>query len=103
MFRYFHRRADMTRNPLLEEEENNRNGAAPLTDAEITEFTEAVVYSRSVIPDVPSVWLEGYKVAATFPHGLGMSISSFKAVIIAYYGVAETGTTLNRIPVQSSG
>lgn len=75
MFRYFHRRADMTRNPLLEEEENNRNGAAPLTDAEITEFTEAVVYSRSVIPDVPSVWLEGYKVAATFPHGLGMSIS----------------------------
>jgi len=58
MCRYFHRRADMTRNPLLEEEENNRNGAGPLTDAEITEFTEAVVYSRSVIPDDPSVWLE---------------------------------------------
>ncbi|GAA1078455.1 hypothetical protein GCM10009648_14390 [Tsukamurella spumae] len=40
----------MTRNPLREAEENAPHGVGSLTDAEVSEFSAAVDYMRSVIP-----------------------------------------------------
>lgn len=48
---------------------------------------------RFYLRDDPSAWLEGDKVAATLSHGLGMSIPSFIAVIIAHPAVTAKDAT----------
>ncbi|MEU2237727.1 hypothetical protein, partial [Streptomyces vietnamensis] len=48
---------------------------------------------RFYLADDPSAWLEGDKVAATLSHGLGMSIPSFIAVIIAHPAVTAKDAT----------
>ncbi|ATI36537.1 hypothetical protein CPI83_30570 (plasmid) [Rhodococcus sp. H-CA8f] len=55
---------------------------------------------RFYLRDDPSAWLEGDKVAATLSHGLGMSIPSFIAVIIAHPAVTAKDATAWPKPVR---